>query len=634
MAERLFPESEEFCGPTDARDGIRAAILAVDWERTAAGPVAAWPPALRATVRTVLYAASPMAVLIGREGIVVCNVAAREIFGDAWQEAQGRPIFDSLPVARKFYREKIDDAYRGRSHRLKDQPIRLIRDGAATTCWFNLGLSPIIGDDGQILGTLMAASETTNHILTRRALTRAQERVDVALEAGGIIGTWDFDIRSRKMMIDGTLAAQYAISPADARSGIAIETLLQNLHEDDRGRVLAAVDAAVKGGGTFHSRFRTITADGALHWYVVSGRQILDEQGTISGFAGIVIDTTIQSEAAAALADSNLRFDTLVEAIPQIVWSTDRHGNHDFFNRRWTEFTGIAHANLTPTLWADLVHPEDHDRVQQEWSTCLKTGQPYDVDYRFRHHRDGYRWLRVIALPVRDAEGTITRWYGTSTDIEDAKLLETERDLVNRELDHRIGNLFALVSGLISLSLRDRPEAKPFALEIRERLALLHKAHRLVKATGRDQAVALMDVLREVLAPYRQSDEGRETVTEDAQNGAALRIRAESVSAFALVFHELATNSAKYGAIAAPDGRLFVALQRDTDGVTIEWREEGHVHADAQTPEGGGFGSKLLTAVVEGQFRGRFTRDLTANGMRLILRLPRELFLDEGRDRG
>ncbi len=625
MAERLFAGSDELFGAADAVSDIRAAILAVDWERTAAGPVSEWPSALRSTVRTTLHAASPMAVLIGREGIVVCNEAAREIFGDAWQTAQGRPVFESLPVARKFYRDKIDDAFRGKSHRLKDQPIRLIRDGESTTCWFNLGLSPIIGDGGEIFGTLLAASETTSHICTRRALTLAQERVEVALEAGGIVGTWDFDVRSRKMIIDGALAAQYAIPSDEARSGILIETLFENLHDEDRGRVLAAVDEAVLRREKFHSRFRTITSDGALHWYVASGRPILDEESGIAGFAGIVIDTTDQSGVAAALVDSNLRFDTLVEAVPQIIWSTDRHGNHDFFNRRWTEFTGIAHEDITPLLWTELVHPEDHDRVHNAWSECLTTGATYDIDYRFRHHRDGYRWLRVIALPMRDAQGSITRWYGTSTDIEDAKLLEAERELVNRELDHRIGNLFALVNGLISLSVRDQPEAKPFAQEIRERLGSLHKAHRLIKAAGNDQPVPLQRVMEEVLAPYNRSGKDWGVITGDR-----VRIRKESVSAFALVFHELATNSAKYGAISAPDGQLFIALHRDAEGVTVEWREEGFV-ADGDSRERG-FGSKLMTAVVEGQFRGTFERDFGPEGMRLTLRLPTELFQERDDD--
>ncbi|MCL4069465.1 PAS domain-containing protein [Pseudomonas sp. GX19020] len=108
--------------------------------------------------------------------------------------------------------------------------------------------------------------------------------------------------------------------------------------------------------------------------------------------------------------------------------------------------------------------------MAQTWARCLETGEAYDIDYRFRHKGGNYRWLRVIALPMRDTDGEIMSWYGTSTDIQDAKLLDTERELVNRELDHRIGNLFAVVNGLIGLSSRDAEDVESFASQLKSRL--------------------------------------------------------------------------------------------------------------------------------------------------------------------
>ncbi len=108
-------------------------------------------------------------------------------------------------------------------------------------------------------------------------------------------------------------------------------------------------------------------------------------------------------------------------------------------------------------------------------------------------------------------------------------------------------------------------------------------------------------------------------------------MRAELASAFALVFHELATNSAKYGALAVPEGRIRIALHKDTEGATVEWHEQGCVIAE-RNGQGRGFGSKLLTAVVEGQFRGTFERNLGPEGMRVTLRLPPELFQEKDYD--
>lgn len=620
MAERLFPAQNALFGAAGASEDLRKAILAVEWHKTPAGAVRGWPAAGRCTVRTALLAASPMAVLIGRDGIIICNDAAREVFGDACRMAQGRSVYEILPFARKFYREMIDAAYLGTSHLLKDQPIKLSRGGITGTCWFNIGFSPVIADDGTVFGTLLAASETTDHVRMQRALLLAQDRVEVALEAGGIVGTWDFDTRSRKVILNSALAAQHGIRPDEAGEGIGIETLFENLVAADRPRVLATVEAALARGGTFHSRFRTITKDGALHWYNASGRPVRDKGGAIVGLAGIVIDTTTQSGIAAALAASNLRFETLVEAIPQIVWSTDRHGTHDFFNRRWTEFTGIDPATITPTLWTNLVHPDDLGRVTEAWRVCLETGHPYDIDYRFRHHGGGYRWLRVIALPMRDAGGEIVRWYGTATDIEDAKLLETERDLVNRELDHRIGNLFSLVNAVINLSARDRPHCAALAQDITHRLRALHRGHQLIRHKGDGHPVALHRLLEDILAPYLQSRATAISIGETP-----LLVAFEAVTSFALLFHELATNAAKYGALSGAGGRLAIDAGIAPDTVTLRWREDG-IRPAAETESGTGFGSKLLTAIVEGRFRGTLERLRTPEGIQIDLRLPASLF--------
>src|SRR5690606_3589300 len=117
-------------------------------------------------------------------------------------------------------------------------------DGRQTVCWLNLGLSPIMDDDGRVYGTLMAGSETTEHVRTRRALKLARERMEAALAAGGIVGTWDFDAATRQVSIDGSLAQQYGITEAEARRGIVIDVLFDNLQPDDRDHGLKAVDDA------------------------------------------------------------------------------------------------------------------------------------------------------------------------------------------------------------------------------------------------------------------------------------------------------------------------------------------------------------------------------------------------------
>ena len=122
------------------------------------------------------------------------------------------------------------------------------------------------------------------------------------------------------------------------------------------------------------------------------------------------------------LTDSEDRFRTLADTMPQMVWSTLPDGYHDYYNARWYEFTGTPLGSTDGEGWNDVFHPEDQARAWEVWSHSLATGEPYQIEYRLRHFDGTYRWVLGRALPIRDADGRITRWFGTCTDIHEQKL--------------------------------------------------------------------------------------------------------------------------------------------------------------------------------------------------------------------
>ena len=623
MGEQLFPGFDTADDGLDGPSARLRALLAVDWTASSVGPVAGWPPELCCAVATVLRGAAPMAVLVGREGVVVCNEAARELLGDAHAGAQGRPIADVLPMAAAFYREALDACAAGRSLRFRDEPIRLCRAGAWRTFWFSFSLTPIFAAHG-VCAALMTASDTTEHMRMRKALAISHRRAAAVLEADDIVSVWNFDIENRRFVTDGTLARQYFTADAGTGGGLPLEALSASLHADDRARVIAAMQEAVTEGTDCRTQFRAVTRDGTVRWYVASGRPVHDACHRVVQLAGILLDVTEQAETAAALKQSNLRFDMLTEAIPQIVWSADADGNHDYFNRRWTEFTGIDHKVVAPEVWKELVHPDDRERVLAAWQACLATGKTYDIDYRYRHRDGDFRWLRVIAMPMRDEDGKIVRWYGTSTDIDEARQLAAQKELVARELDHRIKNLFALVGGLVGLSVREEPSLAALAGRLRARLDALHRAHGLIRGGEGDdgKAGSLRCLLDQLLAPYRTAAAGHIVI-----DGEDATLQASAVTSVALILHELATNAAKYGALCQADGRLHVALRHGGEWQTIDWTER-FAAPHAAAPPTGGFGSRLLETIVERQLGGRVARRLDASGLSVVIELPASILAD------
>ena len=326
--------------------------------------------------------------------------------------------------------------------------------------------------------------------------------------------------------------------------------------------------------------------------------------------------------AARALTDSEDRFRTLADTMPQMVWSTLPDGYHDYYNARWYEFTGTPPGSTDGEGWNDVFHPEDQDRAWTIWRHSLETGAPYQIEYRLRHHDGTYRWVLGRALPIRDAEGRITRWFGTCTDIHEQKLALEEREIVSQELSHRIKNIFAVVSGLISFAARGKPEFAATAADLRERITALGRAHDFVRphsATSARAAVqqdSLHGLLGELFEPYRRGDRlpiriaGDDIVIDD-----------RSTTPLALLFHELATNASKYGALSADDGEVIVTIARSDDEVTLEWVEHGGPPVAA--PErSDGFGSQLIELSAVRQLGGTVARRWNEDGLSATVTVP------------
>jgi PAS domain S-box-containing protein len=146
---------------------------------------------------------------------------------------------------------------------------------------------------------------------------------------------------------------------------------------------------------------------------------------------GLVLGAITAERRAAAtqLRSAELRFSVLAESVPQIVWTADATGWIDWYNRRWYEYTGQTKEEAAGWGWQRAHHPEDFPRVMRDWARSIATGEPFEMEFRLRGADGIFRWFLTRVEPLRDAEGSIVRWYGTNTDVDDQKraLEETRR---------------------------------------------------------------------------------------------------------------------------------------------------------------------------------------------------------------
>jgi diguanylate cyclase (GGDEF)-like protein/PAS domain S-box-containing protein len=128
-----------------------------------------------------------------------------------------------------------------------------------------------------------------------------------------------------------------------------------------------------------------------------------------------------QRAVTVSAQESELYFRTLAEAVPEIIWTTDPAGVPDFFNSCWYRYTGLTAEQSREGGWKAIVHPDDFPTRAERWERSLATGSPFEIEYRFRQADGVYRWFLGRANPVRDEKGTIIKWFGTCTDIEEQK---------------------------------------------------------------------------------------------------------------------------------------------------------------------------------------------------------------------
>ena len=327
-------------------------------------------------------------------------------------------------------------------------------------------------------------------------------------------------------------------------------------------------------------------------------------------------------KAQEALAASDARFRVLADSMPQMVWSTRPDGFHDYYNARWYEFTGVPDGSTDGEGWNDMFHPDDQERAWTLWKHSLDTGEPYEIEYRLRHRSGVYRWTLGRAAPLKDEDGRITRWFGTCTDIDDLKRMEQHKEVLSQELSHRIKNIFAVVSSLIALSARKHPEAAPFARDLRTRVAALARAHEFVRPHTEVSrptvgGMTLHAFLADLFRAY-SSEDGSPRVILKGDDAAFDDQAATSV---ALLFHELATNAAKYGALSMPDGKVTLTTENRDDRFILTWVEEGGPTISSE-PSHSGFGSSLATLSVETQLGGKLERRWEPQGLIIVADLP------------
>lgn len=275
--------------------------------------------------------------------------------------------------------------------------------------------------------------------------------------------------------------------------------------------------------------------------------------------------------------------------------------------------------NVTFEQLSAHIHPADRDRVRAAFTATRAVLGPYETDFRILIG-DEVRW--IAARGQGEDVGIVGRtMFGIFLDVTGRKQAEEGNELLAGEMSHRVKNLLSIASGLTAVSSRSASSVEEMATDLTERLSALGRAHDLVRPLpdGQGNAALLGDLLTVLLSPYDDlgAFKGRLRVAVERMG-----VGQSSATALALVIHELATNSMKYGALSAHAGTLDVTSETNGQDIVLTWLERGGPQVDA--PEGlEGFGSKLVRRSVTGQLGGAIDYRWDQDGLIVTLRMRR-----------
>lgn len=309
-----------------------------------------------------------------------------------------------------------------------------------------------------------------------------------------------------------------------------------------------------------------------------------------------------------------------VEAAGIALWAWNVDDDSFTMDERGFELWGVPWSQtVTFEELSEHIHPADRDRVRTAFAATRAILGSYETDFRIMVGED----IRWIAARGRGEDvGIVGRtMFGTFLNVTNRKQAEEGHELLAGEMSHRVKNLLAIAAGLTQITSRTTSSTQDMARELIQRLSALGRAHDLVRPLpdGQGSAALLGDLLSVLLAPYDDlgAFSGRIRVAVERMG-----VGEAAATSLAMIVHELATNSLKYGALSSDTGTLDVSTQLNGDQICLIWMERGGPAVEAP-PTAEGFGSKLVRHSIYRQLGGKIQHDWLEAGLVVTLELNR-----------
>jgi PAS domain S-box-containing protein len=339
-----------------------------------------------------------------------------------------------------------------------------------------------------------------------RELGEEERRLDLAAQAGGL-GMWRWDVANDQVWMNEKGRSLFGFAPQDKPNA---ERFRSRIHSEDRAAVRAVAAKALPVGADYETEYRVVLPDGAIRWLRSRGRVELGADGKPFRVHGVSFDVTEPKLSEQALLESEMRFRTVADAAPVLIWMSGPDKLCTFFNKGWLDFTGRKLEQELGNGWAEGVHREDFDRCLNIYKNSFDARQPFTMEYRLRRSDGEYRWVLDSGTPRFSDDGAFLGYIGSCIDIARRKQAELDHQRQNMELA-RVGRVALM--GELAASLAHEVNNPIGAM-----VANASAGQRLI-ATGEVEIGELNDLLADIAADGRRAGEIVQSIRNMVRKG-------------------------------------------------------------------------------------------------------------------
>lgn len=393
----------------------------------------------------VMQSPIPMTIFMGENHVV--EVANTIMFENIWrkrpEEVLGKPILEVFPeLKEQKYTELLHRVYTtGQPHAERESIAYVMGDDGMKKFYLDFEYAPLFDTENNVAGIIVTVSDVTGRKEALLKIEENEKRLNIVIEASEL-GTWDWNLPTDEISYSQRHLDIFGYKEDPGMSQHARH--LAHVHPEDMPKRAKAMELAMKTG-VLDYQARIIWPDGSTRWMEARGKVFYDEDGNPIRLMGTTRDITEEKTRQQELRENEARFRLLADSMPQHIWTADPSGILNYFNRSVFDYSGLTEQQILENGWIQIVHPDDREENTKQWMESVSTGKDFLFEHRFRRHDGVYRWQLSRALPQRDAEGNITMWVGTSTDIEDQKMFASE---LERKVQQRTSELLTLNESL------------------------------------------------------------------------------------------------------------------------------------------------------------------------------------------